>query len=58
MAQFSEKFSEWPQINWHVQAQKYKKHATYTPEAQIVARFALRLAVFELQPDFRKRAPK
>ena len=32
-------------------------HVTYTPEAQIFVRFALRWAVFELRPYFRKSAP-
>ncbi len=32
-------------------------HATYTPEDQIFVPFALRWAVFELQPNIRKSAP-
>ena len=40
-----------------VKVKNTNMHGRYTPEAQFFVRFALRLAVFELRPNFRKSAP-
>ena len=40
-----------------VKVKNTNMHVTYSPEIEIFVRFALRWAVFELWPNFRKSAP-